>query len=1204
MYLKSLELQGFKTFANRTHVAFGRGVTAIIGPNGCGKSNIVDCIKWVLGEQSAKSLRGGEMLDVIFNGNKRKKPGFFAEGCLIINNEDHSLQTDHAEVSIRRRLSRDGVSEYFMNEQLCRLKDIRELFMDTGVGAKTNTVIEQEQLHRLLLASGKERKQMIEEAAGISRFRQRRHETSSRLQRVQENVQKLQVVVDEVERKKRSVSAQAAKARRYESLQKDLRTARLDLATIDLHNWIEKRRMHDEQRAGLKERSGVLKDEELEDQKKLSEADGREVQLEEEMTRFQKEQEVFFKTFSEAESVVGHHQQRMGTLEQQVEEVVGEIVRYQKDLELSRIRLSELQDDEGFQQKVRELEERISKLRVEKHQLSALRDRERSVRDALRDRELKDVQARAARDGELARAESQLSHFQKQSSELDTKIAKTSLELQKWETGAIPENDRDSRLRLDELRAEKKKKIEKGREIREHTRQVESEIHAAREEGSGLRSRHAVLRENEENFQGVASGVKGVLGIYAGPGADASHGVRGLVADLLDVPEDYLEAIEAVLGFRMQNIVTDTAEQAKRAIQFLRERKLGRVTFLPLDQLRPRNGLNARLKSMPGVIGEAYDLIRFNAEFTTIFGFLLKGVLVVDTLDHALSIFRTERCMIATLQGDIVSPDGAMSGGGKSGQTGLISRKHEISKIEEELAERDRALEKLMGEHSRHLAAEENLENTLQTLDRELQELERRSHDIDRKQALKEYETIRLRQEHAILLREKEELEKAILGSAGLYENIQAELKLEVDTSEVEPRPEGIDEVALQDLEQRLHECDTTLRQVEIDTASLKERAQSSQKERQFLTERREDLAQRLERCDTLVAVRREEQEKLRQEFEQAQQVLAELQGEKNSKQSHYFVMRDEREKLRQQRRELQEALQQRNERLRELDQKLTDLAVADQDLRTKQEGLFHRIHEEFHIDIEELYYSRIKNEDALFLNTEQFGSLGRELREAIAELENKLTQLGGINFEAVDELVELERRDGELQAQMTDLKDSYGKLDEMIMELDARCNKMFEDTFNQIDPHFSSMFKKLFGGGEARLEMEQGVDPLEAGISIFAQPPGKSPKVLTQLSGGEKTLTTLAFLLAIFLFKPSPFCVLDEIDAPLDEHNIDRFMEAIRSFTDQCQFLIVTHNRRTMSLSDIIHGVTMQEMGVSNCMSVPLGSFEFEKVIAQVEKQ
>jgi chromosome segregation protein len=1141
-------------------------------------------------------MRGGEMTDVISNGNRKRKPSGVCDVTIVMDNEDKTFAVDYAEVAIRRKLFRSGESEYQLNGQPARLKDIRELFMDTGIGAKTNTVIEQEQLTKLLQASSKERKVMIEEAAGISRFRQRRQESALKLDRVKDNMTRLTDIVTEVEKQKRSVSTQASKATRYEDMQKELRKTRLNVAVMQLHGWVAQRMEIERKREEFNSKADESRHKEKQQQEELEDLEKKELELEEVMAKLQEEQAGFFKEYADVENAVKDNRTRVEVLDKDIATLEAEIERFDQELAAAKEKKdqSEGQNPSQSHDGLGDLDKEIQDLRENLELLNTELEEKKVALARSQNWEIEMIREKSALQNELIKVESHLEFLQrrlKQVVEKEVELEEKDPESQNGEEG----EDEAFTKQFEETEAQKNECAGKIVTIRHQLKELEGELRMAVSQTSGMRSRLALLKEMEEKFEGVGAGVRNILDIYVKKYPDDLYpgGVHGVVADLITVPEEYVEAMEAALGGRMQNVVFSTAQEAKDAIFFLRKNNFGRATMLPIDRIRPRNKLDGRVLSYPGVKGEAYNLVGFDHQYSRLFSHLLHGTLVVDTMDHALAISKDHKVKIVTLDGDLISPEGAMTGGGKGKDSGILSRKAEIEDLELTLAGSESDQKSRMQQHESLLNREDKTQRQLKVHEERLREMQDRVNMSKQRKAVAEREVMRIRQEKVINRREKENLQQQI-----------ADAQAEVDSKklsmeELGKRPQESstedDKNRITELEEEKNKTQAHLQEKELKKVSLLERSQSAEREKEYLLEKIGELEERLQRRRKIVSERGEELEQRRLQLSKDEARFSELETQKNTSQAHFFEMKTQRDNFRKRRSEIQKEALENAEFLRKAEHELTNVAVSEERLRVKQEELFNRVHAEFHVNIEDIYFNMRQAEDPLFEKEAEFEPLIEESQKRIIELDHKISNLGNVNFEAVEELKGIEEREGELKGQMGDLNESYKKLDELIKDLDKKCNEMFKETFDKVNEHFTMMFRRLFSGGQGRLMIETGVNPLDAGITISASPPGKSPKVLSQLSGGEKVLTTIAFLFAIFLYKPSPFCILDEIDAPLDEHNVDRLMEAIRSFTDRCQFLIVTHNRRTMSLSDVIHGVTMQETGVSNCMSIDLNELDFD---------
>jgi chromosome segregation protein len=1005
---------------------------------------------------------------------------------------------------------------------------------------------------------------------------------------------RLNDIVTEVEKQKRSVSTQASKATRYESMQKEVRKTRLNVSVMQLHGWVGERMGIERKRNEHQESAQTARAKESAQQSELEGLEQREQALEEVMAKLQEEQASFFQEYAEVENGIKDNRTRVEVLEKDIATLEAEIERFDQELLVARekVELSGPSNPEGSHPELEDLDRELKNYRAE---LEGVERDFKSAKEAFsrsQNWEIEMIRERSKLQNERIKVESHCEFLQRRLKQVIDK----EVELSGGEGESSEEQDSDEGVLKSSEEAESQKAELNGKliTIRHQLKDLEGQLRMAVSETSGMRSRLSLLKEMEEKFEGVGAGVRNILDVYVKQYPDDLFpgGVHGVVADLLTVPEDYVDALEAALGGRMQNLVFSTAQEAKDAIYFLRKKNFGRATMLPLDRIRPRNKLDGRVMSYPGVKGEAFNIVGFDGQYNRLFSNLLHGTLVVDTMDHALAISKDHKIRIVTLDGDLISPEGSMTGGAKGKDSGILSRKAEIEELEIALAQSENAQQSRVEQHEALLNREDKQQRQLRGVEDRLKDMDDQLRLAQQKKAVAEREVMRLKQDVIINRREKENLQTQIAEAKKELEEKNGQLnKLEDKPSDSAPEA---DEGKVQELEHRRGELQTWIQERELKRVSLLERSQSAQREKEYLLEKIAELEERLQRRRRIIAERSEELDERKVKLCEDEGRFKTLEEQKNNQQAQYFETKYQRDEMRARRVAIQKEAVENAELLRASEHELTNLAVAEERLRVKQEELFNRVHGEFHVNIEDIYFNMRQAEDPLFEQAEDFDALIKTSTERIAELDQKLSSLGNVNFEAIEELKAVEEREGELKGQMGDLDGSYKKLDELIKELDQKCNEMFKECFDKVNEHFTSMFRRLFSGGQGTLIMERNVNPLEAGITISASPPGKAPKVLSQLSGGEKVLTTIAFLFSIFLYKPSPFCILDEIDAPLDEHNVDRLMEAVRSFTDRCQFLIVTHNRRTMSLSDVIHGVTMQETGISNCMSIDLTKLEF----------
>ena len=1203
MRLKRLETFGFKSFADRMTFDFEDGITAVIGPNGCGKSNIVDSIKWVIGEQSAKALRGEDMTDVIFNGCATRRGMAMAEVTLVLDQVAIDLGTEGDEVAITRRLTRDGTSTYYLNGKTCRLKDIKELFMDTGVGTAAYSVIEQGRVGFILESNTKDRRIILEEAAGISRYKARRKVALRKLERVELDLQRIGEVLSEVRRRVKAVTKQAEAALRFRELSTQVRELRMAFALEEFGRLSEELKGHstrsDELAASGAELSAKLGELEA----ALATADLRLVQLDNEIRAQEQVRADAQSRRDVADSRAKDAKYRLVEIDQQetedrqalagisskIEAIAGEHAaaeRAMKEVETGggdgadstlsqamRARREELDRVLGeVDTLVRQIEDAKAKqvecLR-ELSRVEAEQGRVESARSATADRRkrLEDrsggqtealVKARIAEDQAKAVLEGGIFSAVEHHSKLDEHIRARETALAE---GSRLDNELNE-LRHNEARAE-----------------------------TGLR----LLQEQEKRAEGVFRGVKDIL-----QQMDRFPGIVGMVADLCRVPDDYVVAIETALGGQAQNIVTETQEAARDAINFLKRERRGRATFLPLDDIQGGERIDAQVLREPGVVGIASRLIDFDKKYKSAFEHLLGNVLVVETLDHAIALRRNHRlhCRLVTVEGDVINPGGAMTGGRQQGADngGLVGRKNEIRKLDEQLVEL--SAKKLSVGTARDLAKKESFELSLR-----VEETRRAIQMGDR--AVGEAKAQLMKTE-----RDRAHLEEATSSFGAELEEIGAEMaKIAGEARDLLGQHEwfsalnrklgGDIERQQQDLEAKAANRDRVQEEVNtlrVSLATTQERQEAVRNHLMHIVRSLQELEdQKGERERRLSGL-----DSKRAELRQLQDESFRIFSEESAQVSRLAEMLDglikERDTLRNGVEEQRQQVRTLTGRNRAVEQERGSLEVKIGEGKVRLEGLSQRILDDYQLVLAEAFtnYQRPENLD------------WPKLRKDLADTEKELTALGPVNLAAIDELAEVEARAEFLDKQFTDLNHAQQKLGEIIEQINDISRKLFQTTYREVRKNFQELFRKLFGGGKADLVLEQPemitetlpngevvtrkappLDILEAGLEIVAQPPGKNPKIITQLSGGEKALTAIALLFAVYQTKPSPFCILDEVDAPLDESNVDVYCNMLREFVKDSQFIVITHKKRTMQRVDAIYGITQNEPGVSTKISV-----------------
>jgi chromosome segregation protein len=1210
--LKRLELVGFKSFADKTQFDFADGLTAIVGPNGSGKSNIVDAVRWVLGEQSAKSLRGGEMADVIFNGSASRRSFGLAEVTMTFDNGRRALATEAEEVQITRRVYRSGEGEYLINGQLSRLRDIKNLFLGSGAGTDAYCIIEQGRVDVLLQASTRERRTIFEEAAGISRFKAKKTETLRRLERVDQNVQRLRDIIDEVEKQLRSVKLQAAKAQRYQEYSNRLRELRVGLGLDEYHQLTQKleadQAVLDALRAELAqqteqtegwERDSRLLEEALQ---RLEEAvHGQEGLLAAARQQIAGAEATLTREGSltaDLETDLARLRGRLGELSGRVANLAGAAAA--AGIELQGVEAQAQAQREGveaLEEELRAFTQRVAELRAQ-----AKADKDEHVEQMRQAARLQNdaIQFKAEVDNLRRERERLLAH----SARAAENLASIDLELQELTAAeeALQGRLAGARQRLAEQRQER----ERLRQLGDATAQLVADLRARR---SGLASRVEVLEGLERSHEGLGTGVREVLALLEQPQPAPWGSVVGMVADLLTVRHEFAPLMDLALGERAQRFLVRDAEQLAEALRQRGQPFSGRVSFL----VRPaaadggpshanrliESSLLSRVRmpqspagapAHPGVIALAEQLVTCDRPgLEDLPAQLLGRTLLVRDLDTARHIAaHTSGYRLVTLQGELLEPDGTLTIGTHHAEAGILSRKSELRELREQVA----ALDRRVAETERDLAG---LRDRVAALDQEagqLQEevnvLAEQAADLrsrigqhrERREGLHEEVTVS-QSEISNLEREIESLQASWQRARAQAEEAEGRVQaLHLRMQQAEAAIRG-HEARHQQQQQEYTTAKVALAQVEERLTAL--RAKHRQLEADLL-QRQHERAQGEQQLAAALARLQESQLNMLQ----ASALLARGYLDKEAAEGRIAELTGERDRRRQERQVLAERMQAVRSAWRTQQEQAHTRELEVNDLRHRRTTLVDRLREDYQLDLAEEYQKKGSGVDGSDVTAEAGSSLTPEqANEEIAELRRKLSRLGSVNLDSLQELADLEGRAASLQAQYDDLSAAKRSLEDIIAKINSDSRRLFTDTFATIRTHFQELFRKLFGGGMADIVLEDEADLLECGIEIIARPPGKELRSISLMSGGEKTMTAVALLLAIFRSKPSPFCILDEVDAALDEANIGRFTAVLRDFLDRSQFIIITHSKRTMSAADVLYGITMQESGISKRVAV-----------------
>lgn len=1185
MYLKSIELSGFKSFTNRTVIKLEDGISCIVGPNGSGKSNIADAVRWVLGEQSAKILRGHKMEDIIFAGSDKRKPLGMAEVILNIDNSDGSLPLEYSAVAVCRRAYRDGESEYLLNGRQCRLADIRELFMDSGVSNNSLALIGQGRIQEVVNMKADERRLLLEDAAGIVKYRSRKQTAQRKLADTEQNLTRIWDIISELTVRLAPLAEQSSRAETYLQLKENADKQEINLI---LQNMAENRQAMQENTAALAEAQKLAETAEtsrLRLEADLAQARLAYDQLEGEITAAR--QQLFeLKTGREqAEAQSELWQEKIRAAEDNIQRLQGE---------LSQL----LQQDSGFVAEVERLKqaaaEAAAELQAQEAEIAAQEETFAAQRDAVEELQAEQEQARQ----EILDNSSQLANLQNEQSFLAKSLAdgEQALATARQNIAALQEENQETGRRAEQMQAEladlqqrraqnKDSLLQQGQSLDE----IEARIVQANEANVAVRmklnseeSRLKILTEMAENKSGFYPGVRAVLRAKR-QGRPQMTGVLGVVLDLIESDVQYSLALEAAVGAGLQNIVVQDDRAARACVAYLKQEKLGRATFLPLASLKWR--ANAEIEqalaaAYPGVIGRCAQVIQCAPAVRPAVEFLFANTLLVEDLDVATEVARLHRQQfkIVTLAGDIISPGGSITGGSRQKNAGdllqkknqLVELQRNVGRLQQQNEQGQQHLQQLNEEREALAAGRE----TLAAADRELElqylgKVKDVTHLRDNL-ADKNEQLVQLQNALANNQREQEHMQRR-----------QTELTAELaDWGSITERANQL----LVELQQRQEQQSSALEagrqaleQNRLQALAKRQEHQNLTGELTRLTAEKGSLFTQKEQKEQAIADWQQQQAEMRQAWQTRQREAQAFYGQIVAAEQNLAAATADNGARKQQIEEWERRTAALNNDAARFGQELTQLKIKEARLQTEDAADSQKLAEGFAMSYEQALPLLDTSRDR------------QELAGNLKELKRQLAALGSVNLEAIDEYRQVRERHEFLSAQREDLLEAHTALQNVIKDMDEIMAKRFRDTFEQVNQNFGQTFVQLFGGGSAAMFLTEPDDPLMTGVDLLVQPPGKKLINYNLLSGGEKSLVGVALVLAIFQVKPSPFCILDEVDAALDEANVERFAEYIKMFKQKTQFIVVTHRQGTMEAADRLWGITMEKDGVSKIVSVRL---------------
>ena len=1180
MYLKRLELQGFKSFADKTVLEFRPGITSVIGPNGSGKSNISDSIRWILGEQSMKSLRGNKSLDIIFAGTQNRKSLGFAEGSLVFDNTDGALPIEYTEVTVTRKIYRTGETGYYINKVPCRLKDVLELFMDTGIGKDGYSIIGQGKIDEILSNKSEDRRNIFEEAAGIVKYRTRKQEAEKKLERTKLNLLRINDILSEIETNIEPLKISSEKAKKYLNLREELKNIEIGLFIYNIEKY----------KQSLEE---IVKDEEIynnqceEEQKNLDRIKALKEELKnnidnittqiEEMSNLgfesQKEIEMLNSDISVAKTRITNNNENTQRYTKEIEETTEKLRELQEEIEQKQQKKDSLkQNKEKYEKELKEKEEELQKI-TEKLSSKELEIEEHKQKVEENTDQKYELQS------QINTQNVNYENYEKREKQIQNEIMTNISELDN-----IRFNKEEISKEFYEIESKRNKIVKNLEEINSKKEEADkkiklydSNIQAYQSEMRIKESRLKFLIETEKEKEGYVKSVKNLL-LDCEKVKELGKGMNGVLANIIEVPEQYQTAIEMCLGMSLQNIVTDTEEDAKRLVEHLRKNNLGRASFLPISSVHGKK-LDKIKGNNQGVIGIASDLIKYNKRYEQIITSLLGRTVIVDNMENAIKVAKQNgyTFRIITIEGDVINQSGAITGGSVAKKTvNILGRGREIEKLQKDIQNLKTKIEKQENEKEEYQNSIENIFEEVTLLEKELQEIDI-TYATEKQKVLSIDENIEKVEKRINKLKEEQEtIKQEKETSIKIKEETQKEI--ETLTEETEKLTSIIQEFANinKDNQKYVDDLNFDITNLKISVSSFDESETSLQELQERILQDIENSKQSIKNKESQIEEIKQDNFNLEKSIEETKQKIESIKEDVKNSGSKIEELKQERiaknEKLAKQEDEINEKFKV----IEDLKAQIVKIDVRKTKTEEDINSIINKMWEEYELTPNNV--PEYKKPDNVQLTQKKVNELRKELRE-----------LGSVNVDSIEEYKNLKERYDFMCEQRVDLEDTMAKLRKIITDMTQTMKEQFKTQFALINKNFAEVFKELFGGGNASLKLEDENNILECGIDINVQPPGKKLQNMMLLSGGEKAFTAIALLFAILKINPAPFCVLDEIEAALDDVNVYRFADYLKKFSQNTQFLVITHRKGTMEAADTVYGVTMEENGISKLLSMKL---------------
>ena len=1180
MYLKRLELQGFKSFADKTILELRPGITTVIGPNGSGKSNISDAIRWVLGEQSMKSLRGTKSLDIIFAGTQNRKSLGFAEASLVFDNSDGALPIEFTEVTVTRKIYRSGETGYYINKTPCRLKDVLELFMDTGIGKDGYSIIGQGKIDEILSNKSEDRRHIFEEAAGIVKYRSRKEEAEKKLEHTKLNLLRINDIISEIEGNLGPLQTQSEKAKKYLNLREELKNIEVGLFVYNIEKFKEnlqqivqdidvmQSQCNDEE--GKLERVKILKEELKSSIDEITE------QIEN-MSNLgfesQKEIEQLNSNINVARTRITNNNENSVRFTDEIKEQNGKIQELKQELEQKEAKKDNLkQNKEKFEKELNEKQEELAKI-TEK--LSAKELEIEGYKQTVEQNTDKKYELQS----EINAQEINFQNYEKRQNQIKQEIQTTISELDntRMNKEEISKGFYESENKKNKAQKSLEEVAKQKQEANQKIKSFESNINILSSDMRIKESRLKFLIETEKEKEGYIKSVKSLLKDCENI-KDLGKGMHGVLANIIEVPDELETAIEMCLGASLQNIVTDTEEDAKKLVEHLRKNNLGRASFLPIASVKGKK-LEKIKGNESGVIGIASDLVKFNKKYEQIILNLLGRTVIVDNMDTAIKVAKQNgyTFRIVTKDGDLINPSGAITGGSVAKKTvNILGRGKEIEKLEKEIKNIKAKIQKLEEEKEEYEQSIEGILELSANLEKELQEIDI-TYATEKQKMISIDENIQKLQNRLNKLKEEQKNLENLKQEA-----IEQKEKIQEETQKITNQNEELSKLISEfaelnkDDQKYIDDLNFDITNLKISVSSFDESESSIQEIQERINQELNNAKASIENKNNQIEQIKVDNENLEKSIQETLNKIEEIKQKVNNSSSEIEKMKQERTQKSEKLSKQEDEITSKFKIIEDLKSQLVKLDVKKTKVEEDINTIINKMWEEYELTPNNVEgYAKPEN---VALTQKRVNNIRTEIRD-----------LGSVNVDSIEEYKNLKDRYDFMSEQRLDLENTMSKLRKVITDMTQIMKEQFREKFKIINKNFGEVFAELFGGGKASLNLEDEENILECGIEITVQPPGKKLQNMMLLSGGEKAFTAIALLFAILKINPAPFCVLDEIEAALDDVNVFRYADYLKKFTEHTQFLVITHRKGTMEAADTVYGVTMEESGISKLLSMKL---------------